>query len=485
MDLELPYYDDKVVRLNPNGNVGVLTLWSKIDVVMKRLGTPPPEFAAIANLYGDGISQLLANLLNNPQINCLILIGNNRTDSATELRHYFQHGTETVKINGTIQYRIVGTNRLVNEAVADAAMFMHRPVKIIEFHRDVNGVARSLDDQIADMLAFWGTSPVPPREHELFRASVKLIDAVTTTFPSIKQGHQVISSSLLDAWGETLFLIERFGSITALKKGDRKELLNLKVVVTSPKWHDDVEYAKYNLSSGRLRAYCDAMLSPYLDSDTSYTYGHRLKEYFGRNMVDHVVSRLAGDREDRKSYLSLWDTFLDVFDSNEDGTPRGHPCWVGCFFRVSEGLLTLSATFRTHRAYTAWIENAHGLMTLQSQVAIALGVEVGPLTVMSHSISIDPGQLALVESITKARKWKLRDDGRGEVVFSLNGGKALVEHRSGGLVLKRYESANIEALSHQLAQDGLVSDLNHAFYVGRQLGKLQLCLKHGLPYEEA
>ncbi len=257
------------------------------------------------------------------------------------------------------------------------------------------------------------------------------------------------------------------------------------MVVTNPGWQSDDDYAKYNLSRSKLEDYCETMLDPVLEADTSYTYGNRLQEYFGYDMIDVAVQRLQKDREDRKSYLALWDARLDMQDRNLDGSPRGHPCWVGGFFRVYDGALTLSVTFRTHRAYTAWIENVHGLINLQGKVAGRIGLPVGPLTVMSHSISIDPGQLPLVESIVKSRKWKMRDDGRGEVVFSINDGKAVVEHRMSGLVLKRYESANIEALSHQLAQDAIVSDLNHALYVGRQLGKLQLCLKNNLPYDEA
>jgi hypothetical protein len=54
-----------------------------------------------------------------------------------------------------------------------------------------------------------------------------------------------------------------------------------------------------------------------------------------------------------------------------------------------------------------------------------------------------------------------------------------------GILLKRYESANIEALGHQLAQDMVVSDLNHMMYIGGQLMKIKMCLKHGFKYEES
>lgn len=486
MELELLCYDDKVTVLNPAGYVGILTLWSRTDIVLKKFGGLPASVAAVANLYGDGISQLLVNLLNNPQISHLILIGNNRTDSATELLHYFDYGVEEVKINGSAQHRIAGTTRLINAALADPQLFADRRLNIHSFCFDVDSQP-ALDQQIEAARA--RLPLMQPREVELPRRPVKLAESTVSVFPSIRQGHQVISDNPLDAWGELLFLLQRYGLPTTLAKGDRQELLNLKVVITNPDWQEQADYQRYNLDRSKLEKYCHMMLDPVLEADTSYTYGNRLQDYFGYDMIERAIQRLSADQEDRKSYLALWDARLDMQDHNNDGSPRGHPCWVGGFFRVYDGALTLSVTFRTHRAYTAWIENVHGLMSLQQRVAGRLNLKVGPLTVFSHSISIDPGQLPLVESIVQARKWKLRDDGRGEIVFSITEQdgirKALVEHRLSGLVLKRYESANIEALSHHLAQDYIVSDIGHALYVGRQLGKLQMCLRNNLPYDEA
>lgn len=479
MTLELLYYNDKVTVVNPDGYIGILTLWSRTDVIMKKLGDLPSSVAAIANLYGDGISQLLVNLLNNPQITHLCIIGNNRTDSASELINFFEHGVEEVKINGSMQCRIRNTTRLINSALSDPDLFVGRAPLI----HDSCLEHAHLDDQIVELKYL--LSLIVKRDHLPDRKVVRLVEPKIDVLPSVQQGHQIVTESQLDAWGELLFLIQRYGLPTALAKGDRKELMNLKVVITNPKWQTDDEYDKYNLSKQRLENYCKTMLEPVLESDTSYTYGNRLQEYFGYDMIEMVVQRLQADREDRKSYLSLWDARLDMQDRNLDNTPRGHPCWVGGFFRVYDGALTLSVTFRTHRAYTAWIENVHGLINLQAMVAGRLQLPIGPLTVISHSISIDPGQLPLIESIVNSRKWKLRNDNRGDVVFSINDGKAVVEHKMSGVLLKRYESANIEALSHQLAQDYIVSDLNHALYVGRQLGKLQLCLKNNLPYEEA
>ena len=59
-------------------------------------------------------------------------------------------------------------------------------------------------------------------------------------------------------------------------------------------------------------------------------------------------------------------------------------------------------------------------MTLQQKVADRLGLPVGPLTVVSHSISIDPGQLPLVESIVAARKWKISPSAPEAIIFFMD-----------------------------------------------------------------
>lgn len=491
MKLELLCYPDKVTTLNPDGDVAILTLWSKVDTVTKKFGEFPLCVAAISNFYGDGLNQLLVNLLYNPQIRHVVIVGNNRTGSAQELKAYFDKGVEKVKINGSEQYRVRSTTRLVNEALARSELFCEVLGETVMRRPDVHIVedGQPLDRQIELLRLVLDShrlsSPIDPSVYNNSRIRIDLVEPKIEVCPSVQAGHQIVSDNPLDAWGELLFCIQRFGLPTKLAKGDRKELLNLKVVITDPKWQDEAAYDKYNLKKEQLQRYCQMMMEPVLDADTTYTYGNRLQQYFDYDMVEKTVQRLKDDQEDRKCYLALWDPARDMNDANQDGSKRGHPCWVGGFFRVYDGKLTLSATFRTHRAYTAWIENVHGLMNLQATVAERIGLPVGPLTVISHSISIDPGQLNMVESIVSSRKWKMRDDGRGEVVFDLKDGKAVVEHKMSGVVIKRYESANIEALGHHLAQDMLVSDLNHALYVGRQLGKLQMCIANNLPYDEA
>lgn len=470
--LDLIYYKDKVQQFNPDGQVGILTLWSRVDTTLKKIGEIPRCVAAISNFYGDGLSQLIINLLANPQIKQLHVFGANRTKSLEELKAYFVDGTEEIDINRSKQFRVVGTNRLVNKVIADNSIFGAEAPSVI-YHESLESLLRALDSYV-------------PSEVSRKAIKLELEEQKVDAFPSSLVGHQIIGTDLIDAWTELLFHLVRFGNVVELAKGKRRELCNVKVVVSDVKWLPDSAYSKVNLDPQNLRAYANFLASPDLPDDASYTYGNRLKRYFGFDAVETVISKLCADQEDRKAYISIWDQRLDPLDD-----AGSQPCWVSAFFRIVRGSLVLSCTFRTHRAYTAWVENAHGLAELMRFVASEISertgkpVVPGELCVYSQSISIEPSQIQFVQSVIGTRKWKMRDDGRGDVVFSIEDGKIIAEHKFKGLLIGRYAGTNVESISHQLSQDHVVSDLGHALYVGRQLGKLQMCLKHGLPYEES
>lgn len=245
MELELLHYSDKITVLNPAGNTAILTLWSKVDTVMKKYrelaGEFPPCVAAISNYYGDGLNQLLVNLAYNPQIRNIVVVGNNRTGSAQELDAYFENGVEKIKLNGSDQYRVKGTTRLVNEALADPGIFAgtvpdhlgqgfwRRPnISILSEEK------ASLDEQLLLLRASLAFCKMPPVTGDC-RIRIELKEPKIEICPSIQAGHQIVSDNPLDAWGELLFCIQRYGLPTKLAKGDRKELLNLKVVITDPK----------------------------------------------------------------------------------------------------------------------------------------------------------------------------------------------------------------------------------------------------------
>jgi thymidylate synthase len=63
------YYSERLSVVNPGGDVGVVTLWSKVENVIEilrnlevDLAEETSRIAVVANLYGNGLPQMLRNL---------------------------------------------------------------------------------------------------------------------------------------------------------------------------------------------------------------------------------------------------------------------------------------------------------------------------------------------------------------------------------------------------------------------------------------
>jgi thymidylate synthase len=477
------YFGDRLKTVNPRGVIGVVTLWSRPEYVMERfreagvdLEAATSPIAVFGTLYGNGLREMLRNLLYNPQIQVLLICGHDRSGSQQELKNFFNEGIEIVE-DAPIHFlagkglltnpcRIKGTNRLIDGLVGHELFDLK-----LEILGDP-GQDATLEN-IRFFFKAWrpGNRPVGARPAK--EGVPPLLAVETEYFPSNPRSHQVVQEKPLEAWLDLLHLLTRFGRRVSLKKGERLELQNVKVVVEGPEPAGREELYALNLDPHRLDRYYQEFLQGELRPDEAYTYGHRLRTYFGLDAVEILASRLQKDPEDRKAYFTLW-------DNNRDLTAReSRPCFVSAFFRKFQGKLTLTATFRTHNAMDAWLLNLYGLMALQGEVAGRAGLAPGAITVFSHSISIDPKELDRALTVVGKRRWKMRLDPMGYFRVTLDGEEILVEHRAEDVTLKEYRGRTALALQHQIARDGAVSDINHAMYIGRQLARAEAALKEG------
>ena len=110
-------------------------MWSKPDYVIERfrqagvdLDPTSSPIAVFGTLYGNGLREMLRNLLYNPQIRDLLICGNDRSGSAKELFSFFQGDMEPVDstlvnyknppgIEKVSILRINYTNRLIDDLV--------------------------------------------------------------------------------------------------------------------------------------------------------------------------------------------------------------------------------------------------------------------------------------------------------------------------------------------------------------------------------
>jgi thymidylate synthase len=476
------HFGDRLTIINPQGTIGVVTLWSRPDYVMARfllagvnLDEETSPIAVFGTLYGNGLREMLRNLLYNPQIGVLVICGHDRSGSREELTNFFGLGLEPVASN-VVRYRSPEPGLAVAPArIRQSRRILDDLVRPDRFSRPPRLVwlgdpqDEATLGHLEKFFAGWQSRP----SLDDFRLDVPLPEVQLEYFPSNPRAHLVVRDTPLAAWKEMLYLLTRFGRRVTVKKGDRLELQHVKVVVEKPRFETDAQLRAAHLDPERLRRYQAEILRGELRPDETYHYGHRLRDYFGLDTLAACADRFREDPEDRKSYVALWDTSRDLT------VKEGRPCLVSLFFRKFAGKLTLSAAFRTHNAMDAYPMNLYGLMAIQAWVAERVGLPPGAIVVISHSLGLDPKELDRALLIIGPRPFKVRLDPMGYFRITLDGKDILVEHRFQDVTLKEYRGRKAERLQHEIARDVALSDINHAIYLGRQLARAETALKDG------
>ncbi len=477
---EALYHGDRLRIVNPEGDVGLLTMWSPVATVERKLGpallAPDGRVAVVANLYGDGLFAMLCNLLHNPQLRHLVAVGQDMgLGLPDEIEAFLRDGLEDAELLGRPLKRIRGTQRLLPSLPRFDAVLLRERLTFRYLGRlSRDGLERDLAAHLAGL-------PVVATEEPRVRVDIP-VEPEPPRLPSEVSGHSVIRRRPLDAWEELVARCVRFGHRVQLAKGPRIELQHVKAVITEPAEEPEAALAAYGFSAARFAAYQERILQPELPEGISYTYGNRLREHFGLDALDAAAAALREDAETRHAYVSLWDTGHDLPGRHET------PCLTTLVFRQVEGRLGLSATYRAHNLLSAWLENVYGLMAIQRRVGGAAGMEPGPITVISHSLGIDPEspRYALARSLAEARrsdddvdratgKRTLREDPHGYFLVSADRERGLIvaEHRYAGVVVKRYTADRAVTIEREVAADMAVSLISHAMWLGRELQRAE------------
>ena len=319
-------------------------------------------------------------------------------------------------------------------------------------------------------------------------------EPTVTRFPTEPRSHTIVRDTPMEAWSEIIFRLFRFGhrNIVAKKSGPegRVELQNIKAIIENPCEEPDEILQQYGFSLAKFQGYQQRILDPEKPSDLGYTYGNRLRGYFHRpdgTLVDSLeiaARRLKEKPESRHAYIALWDNTRDL----PEGTDT--PCFVSAFFRKFDGKLTLTATFRSHNAMEAWPENVYGLIAIRRFVAEKAGMEPGPLTVFSHSISIDVSSLEKARKIATSKESdEVHDPATGKLgprmdpngafttTFDAATWELVVEHSYNGMKLGEYRGKSAEEIERQLGRDVALSEISHALYLGREIARKEFEMK--------
>jgi thymidylate synthase len=491
--------------VNPLGDVGVVTLWSDPVKVRRRFeeagsaafDPDAGRVAVIANLYGNGMYAMFCNLLHNPQIRHLVAVGLDRgLPTCAEIEAFLAVGTEDDVVLGVPVQRVRGTGRIfpAHEAFAEARLRDSLTFRFLG--RADRGVVERFSTYLDDLPV--PDAPAPAGAPDAERITVPLELSIGEDHvhrPSELHAHQVVRRRPISCWKELVTRVVRFGHPVTLGSGEQRlELLNAKVVITEPAREPADVLRAYGFDLEDLLAYEAAMLrDDPPEGDIAYTYGNRLFGYFDQGdgstrALDSIVSHLEVNPESRQAYLSLWDTAHDL----PPGRVRAAPCLATLHFRRSGGRLTMSATYRVHNLLSAWLKNAYGLMAVQRHVAERVGMEPGALTIVSHSLGINPAEPGYERARALADAWvtdedfdeetrtsSLPEDPNGTFVVSvdLDTRQLIAEHWAReGLMLKRYVGTRADRLAREIIGDMAVSLPSHAMWLGGELARNEALL---------
>jgi len=235
------------------------------------------------------------------------------------------------------------------------------------------------------------------------------------------------------------------------------------------------------LTREQLDAYYPQLLTRGRPENIAYTYGERLFDFNGRDQIVAMVDELHGARYSRRAVAGLWDPARDAHSADP-------PCLNLIQARLRDGRLYLTAYFRSHDIYRAWLTNAFGLRKLQAEIAERVGdCMIGDLVIVSKSAHIYADSWEPARAITHGhaleylKNPRLVRDPRGSFNIRVEGFQIRIDHYSPeGNLLATLSGSTARALQRDLAF--FVSRIDHAIYLGGELAKAEFALKNNLPY---
>jgi len=470
------YKDTQLVLGNTNASTGVLTLWSKREVVAR--GLDHQSFVTIGNLYSQdrGIDFLLANLLAHPFLDRLLVCGADRSGSGQSLLDFFQNGVRE------------GQDRLGRPCWLVESSAGGR-ISVSFDLADLDALRTSVEivDLRLENLSELGRHLRPVSGKVRSVREPKIIDLsegeAVEVYPSEETAIVARGRTVAEVWLKILDLILKFGVVSGTQfQSQQREILNLISVITDEDSDDPYVPAWFPVERSALEEYyptvLEAMETP---PGVSYCYGERMRRRWG-DQVAWAIEALKRSPETRRVVVSLWDQL-------EDSKSSDPPCLNHLWFRVRQNDLTLTATIRSNDMFGAYPQNALALRKLQKLVANGVGTGIGVLVINSQSAHLYDDTWEASRAIV-ADYWRkvvkdprLIHDPRGNFLVSVTGKRIVVEHQAPtGELLQRFEGQTALSLYIKLAP--FVSITEHALYLGAELQKAELAIRLGLRYKQ-
>ncbi len=475
---------------DPEGSVGIITLWSKAKEIAKKLDTS--KYCVIGQLFSAerGLDILIRNLLANPQITNLVITGVDFSKSGVVLTDFFEKGFTLGKAETTEKpcWRV--------NSSYEGYISLDMPEQSLQKLRETISIVRVPDISILDFSTL--KKPEKTRPKEIFMKQEESVKQYVGEYT----GHIVRGKTIAEVWLKILDEIMKFGKVSGTHYDDQqKEIVDLLSIIS--------DEDPYNLYIPEFLPQDEKHMREYIPRITKdmpggihkneYTYGSRMRSWFGDDQVKNAIAKLVREPNSRAVVISLW-------DPNKDLVIGGSPCLNHIWLRVNEkeSKLYMTCIFRSHDMFEGYPENAFGLRSLQEEIRKELveklkaankplDLKLGDLIILSQSAHIyddcwETVNTILKKHLTSKYTSHLADlDPRGNFVISVDFGSSeiVIEHTSPtNLKIGEFRAKSSEELRNILTKEKVISLIPHALDLGLELMKAEIALKLGLHYNQ-
>jgi len=470
---------NKLALGNSESRVAIVTLWSKVKEMEKKI--EPSRYAVMGQLFSAerGLDPLMRNLLANPQITNILVTGADFSKSGIVLEDFFKVGFEKgeTKLTQKSVWRV--------KSKYEGYLGIDLPFETLEKLRQSIYITRVSDIRTVDFDAL----PRPPttREKQVF---VPPPEEPIKSYIGEYTGHVVRGKTIAEAWLGVLDSILKFGRQSGTHYSEpQREILNLLSIIEEEDPHNFFIPDYLPCNEERVRSYIPRITRdiPGGIHKNEYTYGSRMRSWFGTDQIKRAVDKLSREPISRAVVIGLWDATKDL----EIG---GSPCLNHIWFRISEDTLHMTSIFRSHDMFEGYPENAFGLRTLQEEVRAALQerlgkpIGLGQLMILSQSAHLYKDTWEWAQNIVKKhlppfRRTLSRLDPRGNFIISLKDGEIVMEHTGpAGEKIGEFRGKSGQDIREILVRENVISLLSHSLDIGMELKKAEIAKKLGIPY---
>jgi len=458
---------DSVAIGNTESPVSICCLWTLRDSLVKELDSK--SYSIIGNLYsGGGISGIVRNILANTKQKYIILHGNDLSKSGDELVNLFEKGVDD-------KYQIIDSpGKIEKEIEKDALDDFRKNVQLLDLRTaSVDEVQKKLDELKDER-------PEPFAEPKVFPES----EGSSEFLESEVSGFVIRGKNVADTWIKLIDALIKFGTEKPSEYDvPQKELIDV-VSVVEEKDGKVAEWLPFTDSD--LKDYLPQILTAEKPPKTAYTYGERLLSQEGGkpSEIERAVQKLKEAQYSRRAYATTWRSEIDSDSKNP-------PCLTQITWLVQEGKLYQTVFFRSHDLYEGWPMNMMALKQMQHNIAEELKLKPGQLICISQSLHLYENRWNDVnEVLEKYNKVNYEDefDKRGifKIELDRDDKKLVVRHFTinGSKTGFKFEGDSVEKLMKEIAHANLISQTDHAIYMGKELQKAKIALDKGIEYNQ-